>query len=119
MRARTGMTGISALTGITGSDEGSPPPPPDTEPPTNPTDLTGNIDESGLVLSWTESTDNVGVDHYDVEQNNGIDESWILLGSSGTNSYIVASPIASYKFRVYAVDAANNASGYSNEFVYA
>ncbi|WP_299670522.1 GEVED domain-containing protein [uncultured Polaribacter sp.] len=84
---------------------------PDTEAPTSPSALAGtNVTESAVDLSWTASTDNVGVSNYDVFRN-------------GTNITTVTETIytatglaenTSYVFTVKAKDAAGNSSNNSN-----
>lgn len=81
--------------------------PPDTEAPTVPTDLAAsNITLTSLDLSWTASTDNVGVTEYDVFE--GVN----LVGSTaGTTLNVTGlSPATLYTFTVVAKDAAGNES---------
>ena len=83
----------------------------DTQAPTAPTSLTaGTPTSSSVSLSWTASTDNVGVTGYNVYQGA------TLLGTSTTNSYSVTGLAAStaYSFSVKAKDAAGNVSAASN-----
>lgn len=85
--------------------------PPDTQPPTDPTNLTAsNITSSGATLTWNASTDNVGVDHYNVS----IDGNQV--GTSTTTSFNVTglSPLTQYNASVTAEDAAGNVSGSAN-----
>ena len=80
----------------------------DTEAPTNPTNFAAsNITSTGATLSWTASSDNVGVDHYNVS----IDGN--LIGTSTTTSFNVTglSPLTLYNASVNAEDAAGNVSG--------
>ncbi len=90
----------------------------DTTPPTVPSNLTANATSTTQIdLSWTASTDNVGVTGYRVER---------CLGTGCSNFTQVATPTGTpytdsgltagttYQYRVLAVDAANNLSGYSN-----
>jgi len=90
----------------------------DTTPPTAPTNLTATaISQSQINLSWTASTDNVGVTGYLVER---------CTGASCTNFTQIATPTStsysdgalsagtSYCYRVRATDAAGNLSSYSN-----
>jgi uncharacterized repeat protein (TIGR02543 family) len=101
-----------------GSGTTSPPPVTDTTPPSTPTNLTATpISSSQINLSWTASTDNVGVASYRLER---------CQGSSCTSFTQIATPTGttysdtglsantSYNYRVRAADAANNLSGYSN-----
>ena len=79
----------------------------DTEAPTTPTNLTAsNVTETSATLSWSASTDNVGVTAYNVYQGS------TLLGSTASTSATINSLTAStsYTFSVTAVDAAGNES---------
>ena len=83
----------------------------DTEAPTAPTNLTSTGKTSTSVsLSWTASTDNVGVTGYDVFTNGN------LAGSTTNTSFTVTSltPSTTYHFTVKAKDAAGNISPASN-----
>jgi chitodextrinase len=85
----------------------------DTQAPSAPTNLaTSNIQSTSLTLTWTASTDNVGVVNYNIYRNN------TLVGSTGNNSttYNATGLTASttYSFYVRALDAAGNISGNSN-----
>lgn len=83
----------------------------DTQAPTVPTNLTvGTITSTSIDLSWTASTDNVGVTGYDIYQGT------TLVGSSSTTSYTATGLAAntSYSFTVKAKDAAGNISGASS-----
>jgi len=85
--------------------------PPDTQAPTAPTSLTAtNTAQTTTDLSWTASTDNVGVTAYDVYQGASV------IATTATTSYYVTGLTAStsYTFSVTAKDAAGNASGASN-----
>lgn len=79
----------------------------DTTPPTAPADLKAeNITDAAADLSWTASTDNVGVTGYKVY--NGSTLVTTLTGTSYTVTGLSAG--TSYTFRVTAVDAAGNES---------
>ena len=83
----------------------------DTEAPSAPSNLTSsNVTETTVDLSWTASTDNVGVTGYDVYQNGS------LLGSVENNSANVTGLTAgtTYNYYVKAKDAAGNISAASN-----
>jgi fibronectin type 3 domain-containing protein len=88
----------------------------DTQAPTAPSGLTATANGSQINLSWTASTDNVGVTSYLVER---------CLGAGCTNFAQIGTPAATtysdngvapgtYSYRVRATDAAGNLSGYSN-----
>lgn len=83
---------------------------PDNLPPTTPSGLTSsNLTSSGFTLNWTASTDNVGVNGYEVFKGG------VLLGTTANTNYYVAglSPSTAYSFTVRAKDAANNYSAQS------
>ena len=87
-------------------------PAPDTQAPTAPTNLAASsITASGLTLTWTASTDNVGVTGYQVFQG-----STLLNGSVTGTTYAVSglSCGMGYAFTVKAKDAAGNVSTASN-----
>jgi chitodextrinase len=90
----------------------------DTTPPTAPSNLMATASSSSQInLSWTASTDNVGVTGYLAER---------CQGAGCTNFVQIATPSGtslgdnglaastSYSYRVRARDAAGNLSGYSN-----
>ena len=94
------------------------PPPPDTQAPTQPTNLSATTQSSSQInLSWSASTDNVGVTGYRVER---------CTGASCTNFAQIATPTGTthndtglaanttYRYRVRAIDAATNLSSYSS-----
>ncbi len=67
-------------------------------------------------LSWTASTDNVGVTGYRIERCQGSGcTSWAQVGTATVNNYADSAVSASttYRYRVRATDAAGNLSGYS------
>lgn len=85
---------------------------PDTEAPTIPTNLaSANLTETSVDLSWTASTDNVGVDSYIVYQDGA------QIATTANTAYAVSGLTASttYAFTVKAQDAAGNVSGASNQ----
>ncbi len=85
-------------------------PPADTTAPTAPTNLVAsNATSSSLTLTWTASTDNVGVVRYDVYKGGALAGS--VTATSSTLSGLNAS--SSYALTVKAVDAAGNVSAAS------
>jgi chitodextrinase len=83
----------------------------DTSAPTTPTGLTANAFSSSRInLSWSASTDNVGVTGYRVYQN-GV----FLVDVGNVTTYQSAGLAAStiYSYNVDAIDARGNASGIS------
>ncbi len=83
----------------------------DTQAPSAPTNLTtSNIAQTTLSLSWTASTDNVGVTGYDVYR--GTTRLTTITGTSYNVSGLTAG--TAYAFSVKATDAAGNESASSN-----
>jgi YD repeat-containing protein len=89
----------------------------DTQAPTAPSGLTaGAISSSQVNLSWTASTDNVGVTGYRIERCTGVScANFSQIGAPATTSYSDTglSTSTTYRYRVRAADAADNLSGYS------
>lgn len=80
---------------------------PDTQAPSTPTNVTvTGVTSSSVSLSWTASTDNVGVTGYDVYQ--GTNLALSVAGTSATVSGLSAG--TAYTFKVAAKDAAGNVS---------
>src|SRR6266568_2354397 len=88
----------------------------DTQPPTAPSNLTATVSGSQINLSWTASTDNVGVTGYLVERCQGAGcttFAQIATPASTTYNDTGLTAATSYSYRVRATDAANNLSPYS------
>src|SRR5262249_33341363 len=83
-----------------------------------PTNLTGTvISGTQINLSWTASTDNVGVSGYMVERCQGTEcTTFAQVGTTTTTTFNDTGLTAAtaYGYRVRAADAAGNLSGYSN-----
>ena len=84
----------------------------DTQPPTTPTGLTAtSVTASAVALSWTASTDNVGVAGYTVYRNG------TAVGTTGGTSTAytdsTVAPATSYSYTVDAFDGAGNHSAQS------
>jgi chitodextrinase len=99
-------------------DEAKEPATPDTIAPTNPIDLVvSSIAQTTVMLSWTASTDNVGVVDYRVYNNDTL-----LLNTVGgpVNSFTLTGLTigTDYNITVRAVDAAANESSDSNNQVF-
>jgi Fibronectin type III domain len=116
-----GTCSVSAQTWMSETVEILFPPPPvvgDSTPPTNPSNLLVSVPSaSQLNLSWTASTDAVGVTGYRVERCTGSGcVNFSEIATPTTNSLNDGGLAAStlYRYRVRATDAANNLSGYSN-----
>ena len=91
---------------------------PDTAPPTSPTNLAATSpSQSSISVSWTASTDNIGINHYLIERCTGLScSNFIQVGSVSASPFTDSSLSAStgYSYHVRAVDAAGNMSGWSN-----
>lgn len=86
---------------------------PDTQAPTTPQNLvTGNIGQTFIVISWTASTDNIGVTGYDIYRN-GTKVNGSLVNAT-TYTVNGLAPGQSYSFTIIAKDAAGNSSDASN-----
>ncbi len=84
--------------------------PPDTQPPSVPTNLQATaISSSQISLTWSPSTDNVGVTGYKVYRGG------VQIGTSPTTSYTDGglNPSTQYTYTVSAYDAAGNNSSQS------
>ena len=105
----SGYSNTASATTLAGSD---------TQPPTAPSNLQASaISSTQVNLSWTGSTDNVAVTGYRVERCQGAGCSTfaeIAQPSGTTFNDTGRSPSTSYSYRVRAVDAVPNFSGYSN-----
>ena len=83
----------------------------DSQAPTTPTNLTlGTVTSSSIALSWTASTDNIGVSGYDIYMNGTIKTT--VTGNSATISGLT--PSTTYNFYVIAKDSSGNTSSASN-----
>ncbi|MFC4815787.1 MULTISPECIES: endonuclease [unclassified Flavobacterium] len=86
---------------------------PDTTAPSVPTNLAAsNVTSTSLTLSWSASTDNVGVTGYDVYMNGSFKTSV----TSTTSSITGLTASTTYSFTVKAKDAAGNSSANSATF---
>jgi hypothetical protein len=91
-----------------GGDDTTPP-----STPQNPT-VTGTT-ASSVSLSWSASSDNVGVTGYDIFRRQGTSGSFSQVGSAGGTTFTSGrlAPDTTYQFFVVARDAAGNSSGNS------
>jgi hypothetical protein len=122
----TGDVGIETytpsftLSGWQGGALAAPPPPPpaDTEPPTAPTSASASATSpTQIALTWSPSTDNVGVTGYLVERCQGTGcATFAQVGTVAASPYNDSGLTSnmSYSYRVRATDAAGNKSLYSN-----
>ncbi|MBB5868047.1 endo-1,4-beta-xylanase [Allocatelliglobosispora scoriae] len=92
--------------------------PADTTPPSTPgTPTASGVTSSSATLSWSASTDNVGVTGYDILRAPGTSGgTFAVVGSSTTTSFTNTglSPSTSYRYQVRAKDAAGNLSATSS-----
>src|SRR5258705_161725 len=97
---------------------GGTPPPPDTTAPSAPAGLGATAASATQVnLSWTASTDNVGVTGYRVDRCQGAGcSTFAQVGTSSATSYSDTGLAAgtTYRYRVRATDAAGNVSANSS-----
>lgn len=86
----------------------------ETQPPTVPSNLAVTT-STGMKLTWTASTDNVGVSGYKVERSTD-QTNWTVIGSATSSAYTDTSAVGlvHYYYRVRAFDASGNFSNYSN-----
>jgi YD repeat-containing protein len=90
----------------------------DTQAPTTPTGLAGSAASSTQInVSWTASTDNVGVANYQLQRCTGSGcTSFAALATVTTTSFTDTgrTPSTTYRYRVLAADAAGNLSAFSS-----
>ena len=87
----------------------------DTTPPSPPGNLTATASSSTQVsLSWTASTDNVGVTGYKVYRNSSATALATLPGTATTYTDTTAKPATAYTYQVTALDAVGNQSTRAN-----
>ena len=102
------MVMVARLSGCTVTS--TPPTPGDTAAPTVPANLTASLAGTTANLSWSASTDAVGVTGYRVSRNGAV-LSGTVAGTTFANSGLAA---GTYSYTVTALDAAGNVSGASN-----
>lgn len=78
----------------------------DMTPPSTPTNLAGTATENSVILTWSPSTDNVGVTEYHIY----VDDVFNQLVTDTTATITELSPETTYRFEVEAWDAAGNIS---------
>jgi RHS repeat-associated protein len=93
-------------------------PPPDTVAPTAPTGLAATPSTNQITLTWTASTDNVGVAGYQVERCAGAGcANFAQIGTTTFSTRFLDTGVAlvtTYNYRVRADDYAGNLSAYSS-----
>lgn len=113
VKGQNGLLQTSVKANIFGGSVPPPPPPPpppgpDVIPPSVPTGVHAvNLSSTSFILSWTGSTDNVGVVGYDIFRNNVLIESSVPVTNFMINGL---TPTTNYSFTVRARDAAGNQS---------
>jgi chitodextrinase len=114
VRATDAAGNLSGWSNVVGATTQSP----DTQAPTAPSNLqTSVVSSSSIDLTWTASTDNVGVTGYKVERCSGSGcTNFTQIATPTSDSYSDTGLSAStlYRYQVRAVDGAGNNSGYSN-----
>ena len=117
----TGDVGIETFTAgfsFMGWEGGDTAGPGDTIPPTAPSNASATATSSTEIgVSWTASTDNVGVTGYLVERCQGANcPTFTQVGTVAASPFNDSglTPSTSYSYRVRATDAAGNLSAYSN-----
>jgi hypothetical protein len=89
--------------------------PRDTRPPSVPADLMATpVNPARIDLSWTASTDDVGVSGYEVWRGSGTDPLARVATTIGTGTAYADGALAAgtaYRYQVRALDAAGNVSG--------
>jgi len=90
----------------------------DTSAPTAPTGVTTSLNGQTASISWTASTDNVGVTGYQLYRGTSSgftpDASTLVGSPSGTSTTDTVPGLGTYYYKVIAVDAAGNASAPSS-----
>ena len=106
-----------ALTAVQIQSDMNTPIAPDTQPPTAPTNLTATASAGQINLSWTASTDNVGVTGYLIEREDPGSSSFTADWDDYEHDVQRHENVLAgntYSYRVRATDAAGNLSPYSN-----
>src|SRR3989449_1738626 len=106
----TGVAAFKTTTYTTPPPPSSSPPPSDTTPPSVPTNLSASaVSSSQIDLTWTASTDNVGVAGYQVFRGG------VTIATVTATAYSEAglTPGTSYSYTVAAYDGAGNVSAQS------
>ncbi len=90
--------------------------PADTQEPSVPSNLTASASGTQISLSWSASTDGVGVSGYQILRSSSNGGPYTLLTTSNTNSYTNTNlSVGTYYYVVRAYDAALNYSSNSNQ----
>jgi chitodextrinase len=88
----------------------------DSQAPSIPSNLTATATSTQITLSWSASTDNVGVVQYQIERSTSATTGFTSLNAVSVNFYTNTGLNTStkYYYRIRAVDAAGNLSAYSS-----
>jgi|GEM_PF-1693073 len=91
----------------------------DSTPPSTPTDFkaTANIDNMSILLNWSASTDDIGVQSYQLERSLDNANNWESLSAGITETNFEDFSVSfgvHYYYRLKALDAAGNASDYAS-----
>ena len=84
----------------------------DVTAPSKPTNLTAtSVTATQVTLTWTQSTDNIGVTGYQVQRLLGTNPP-VIVGTATGNTFtdVTATPGTTYTYKVLANDAAGNQS---------
>ena len=115
VRAKDGANNLSSYSGVASATTAASS---DTQPPTAPSGLAAAAASASQInLTWTGSTDNVGVANYQVERCSGAGCSNFASRGATTGTAYNDTGLAAntgYSYRVRAADAAGNLSSYSN-----
>ncbi|MET8157558.1 cellulose binding domain-containing protein [Sphaerisporangium sp. NPDC005289] len=88
--------------------------PPDPQPPTTPGTPTATVTCGSVTLTWTASTDNVGVTGYEIWRAPGATGGTFALVGTTTTTSFTQSGVGVYRFQVRARDAAGNYSAFTS-----
>ncbi|MCZ6800269.1 MAG: Ig-like domain-containing protein, partial [Nitrospirae bacterium] len=108
-----GNSGTIMYTVIIVGQDSAPPPPPDTTPPSTPGNFLAQTQSSTkIMLTWSASTDNVGVTEYHVFRNNS------FISTTTQTTYLDSglNPDTTYSYSLTALDLAGNESNDTQDF---
>ncbi|MFC7385303.1 cellulose binding domain-containing protein [Sphaerisporangium rhizosphaerae] len=88
--------------------------PPDPQPPTTPGTPTATVTCGSVTLTWTASTDNVGVIGYEIWRAPGATGGTFALVGTTTTTSFTQSGVGVYRFQVRARDATGNYSAFTS-----
>jgi len=88
-------------------------PPPDAQPPTTPGTPTPTVTCGSVTLTWTPSTDNVGVTGYEIWRAPGASGGTFALVATVTTTSFTASGVGTNRYQIRARDSAGNTSPFT------